>query len=111
MKKSIMVAVVVFLLTIPAVYAQQVLDGPPQFQFPNAKWGGVMVQLIPNGNTLRFRLFFGDNLLSMDVNFEGKLNGKSIEFKRRGVEEVRMNDGKLSIESGFNRIKSGLGAR
>jgi len=86
MKKSVITAVV-FLLTIPVVYAQQIMPAPQ---------GAQEVSFRFDGNTLMFRSRGGG--ASMVVNFEGKLNGKTIEFKQEGFAAVSMNDGTLSDE-------------
>ena len=82
MKKSIIISVAVFLLAIPAVYAQQ------------------QASIAVNGNTLTFRMSVDGGSLFMYL--EGKLNGKAIEFKPNGPLSIIMNDGKLSDEE--NRL-------
>lgn len=96
MKKLIIVPVIIFLSAFPAVFSQEV--GIATFN--------------TNGNTLRFDTTSKD--LSLILNFEGKLNGKSIDFKMENPISVNMNDGKLSsgevglVESAINIMKSAL---
>ena len=72
MKKSIIAAVVVFLLTIPVVCAQQTFV-PPQ--------GAQEISFRANGNTLMFRSRGGG--VSLVLNFEGKLNLKQASYYRQ----------------------------
>jgi len=87
MKKSIIYAVVVFLLTATTVYAQQIMAPPQEAQ---------EFSLRADGDTLRLRT--SGNGVSLSVNVAGKLNGKSIEFKQEGFINISMNNGKLTDE-------------
>jgi len=94
MKKSIISAVAVFLLAIPAIYALQ------------------QASITVNGNTLRFRASVDGG--SLIIYLEGKLNGKAIEFKTNGISSIIMNDGKMSdeenrlVQSAIDIVKSTL---
>ena len=95
MKKSIL-AIVVILFSISVVYAQTQIG---DFSF-RPQENALMVLLIVDGKP-----FVGT--------FEGKINGKSMEFKREGATVV-INDGQLSdaemrlIESGIDLAVSAL---
>ena len=87
MKKLIIIVVII--LTIHAVYAQELSK-------INQPAGASEMSLRANGNTFLLRTSGGG--VSLVINFEGKLNGKSIEFKQSGPMGVSMNDGKMSDE-------------
>jgi len=89
-KMSVSAFVVICLFTIPAVFAQQ----PKEFTPPK---GAMLMTLQADGNTLGFRLSNEDGV-ALALNFEGKLNGKSIEFMGTGFRPIIVNDGKLSDE-------------
>jgi len=95
MKKSVMI-VVVAVFMIPAVYAQ---TGEP------IRYGSM---LDPRGNTLRVQLSieYSANIALLAVDFEGKINGKPIEFDQVGRTAV-MNDGSLSDDE-FRLVENGL---
>jgi len=88
MKKLILIAIVVLLSAISAVYAQQKINVPQGMD-------NFSVGVIGN-NTLRLRM--GVEGMMAELNFEGKLNGKSIELRQEGFSSISMNDGALSDE-------------
>jgi len=97
MKKSLIAAIII-LFTIPAIYAQ---TGP-----------SVVSVMIAKGNTFQLRMASSGGLLV--GRFEGKINGKPIEFEDKGKLTAVMNNGSLSnadlrlIETGLDLITSAL---
>jgi len=87
MKKLLVTIAIMFLLMIPVVYAQQMVNIPKGFG---------QARLTTDGNKLHVRT--GVSGATFDFIFEGKLNGKPIEFKIISLASIIMNDGTLSDE-------------
>ena len=117
MKKLMIVAVVVVLTAITAVYSQTGPKGMPPLSG---------ITYVPRGNTFRIQSSINTSMpvsttspvfTVLAVDFEGKINGKPIEFTRGAPRGVVMNDGDLSddehrlVETGMDLIVSAFYSR
>ena len=84
--KKLTSAAVIVLFTITIVYAQT----------SSKNFAGMGLALKPQGNNLRIQAQSSVALLAVD--FQGKINGKPIEFEQKGFGNLVMNDGGLSDE-------------